>query len=107
MTRTSTYLIFALAAFLALAISAVSIAPAITSAGGNNAASLDPNDFSSTIDNPFFPLSLFETKVFEGEETDPDTGEVTTIGLESTVLDETKLVAGVQTLVLTRNRLRR
>src|SRR5207249_11072141 len=39
-------------------------------------------------------------KVFEGQDTDPDTGEVIDTRLESTVLSNTRKVARVQTLVL-------
>src|SRR5207249_12069129 len=39
-------------------------------------------------------------KVFEGQDTDPDTGEVIDSRLESTVLSKTRKVAGVDTLVL-------
>jgi hypothetical protein len=61
---------------------------------------INPADFSATIDNPLFPLSGLGPKVFEGVETDPETGEVVTIRLESTVLPETDTVAGVEVLVL-------
>jgi len=102
MTRTSTYVLFALAAAVALAITAVTVAPAVTSAGGNkgNSGKLDPDDFSTTIDNPFFPLSSLGPKVLEGPETDPDTGITVTARLESTVLDKTRKVAGIEVLVL-------
>jgi len=61
---------------------------------------INPDDFSTTIDNSFFPLTGVGQKVFEGEEVDPETGEIVPIRLESTVLPETDTVAGVEVLVL-------
>lgn len=63
-------------------------------------ATINPADFSATIDNPYFPLSNVTSKVFEGETTDPDTGETVPTRLESNVLTETETVAGVEVLVL-------
>ena len=63
-------------------------------------ATLNPADFKPVIDNPLFPLSSLGPKVFEGEEKDPDTGEVIKTRLESTVLPQTTTVAGVEVLVL-------
>ena len=103
MTRaTQPYSLLALAAVIAIAIATLILAPEITSAGGNGGGSgkLDPADFSTTIDNPLFPLSNLETKVFEGEETDPDTGEVVTASLVSTVLPRSAHIAGIDVLVL-------
>jgi hypothetical protein len=70
--------------------------------GGGNAApaDIDPADFSATVDNPLFPLSTFTTQVYEGEETDPDTGETIETRVEITVLDETKTIAGVEVTVV-------
>jgi hypothetical protein len=51
-------------------------------------------NFSLTIDNPFYPLVVGQTSVFEGEED----GEK--IHLEIEVLDETETVAGVETRVV-------
>jgi hypothetical protein len=61
---------------------------------------IDPAEFSPTITNPYFPLSTLGPKVFEGEDTDPDTGETTPTRLESTVLAETIDVGGVTVTVL-------
>ena len=73
--------------------------------GGEDAAqttpaAINPADFQATIDNPLFPLSSLAPKVFEGEEPDPDTGELIQTRLESTVLPDTDTVAGVEVLVL-------
>lgn len=60
----------------------------------------NPADFKPVIDNPLFPLSSLGPTVFEGEETDPHTGELVKIRLKSRVLPETTTVAGVTVLVL-------
>jgi len=103
MTRTTlAYCTLALAAVIAFAVVSVTVAPVVTSAGGNKGASanLDSGEFSTHIDNPLFPLSNLDTKIFEGEEIDPDTGDIITTRLESTVLDKTRRVAGIRVLVL-------
>ena len=104
MTRTTQpYSLLALAAAVSIAVAAAILAPSITSAGGNGgggSGKLDPNDFSTTIDNPLFPLSNLETKIFEGQETDPDTGEIVSASLISTVLPRSARVAGIDVLVL-------
>ena len=88
----------------ALIIVAALIAGVLTACGDGgdepNQQAINPDDFSTTIDNPFFPLTGLGPKVFEGEETDPETGEVVPIRLESTVLPETDIVAGVEVVVL-------
>lgn len=61
---------------------------------------IDPADFSSTITNRYFPLSELGPKVFEGTDTDPDTGEVIETRLESRVLPDTIVVDGVTVTVL-------
>jgi len=61
---------------------------------------LNPADFQASIDNPLFPLSSLGPKVFEGEEPDPDTGEVIKTRLESTVLPNRDVIAGVEVTVL-------
>ena len=100
--RAGIYLLFALAAAMALTISAVVMAPAIGLAGNDSApsANLNPRDFSTNIDNPLFPLSTLGPKTFEGQDTDPDTGAVLAARLESAVLGKTRKVAGVEVLVL-------
>ena len=73
---------------------------ATTAPAGNGGTGIDPADFSTVIDNPLFPLSSHTLLVYEGEETDPETGETASIRVEMTVLDETKLVVGVEVLVV-------
>lgn len=63
-------------------------------------AAIDPADFQATVDNTFFPLSSLGPRVFEGQETDPDTGEVIALRVEETVLPETDVVAGVEVTVV-------
>jgi len=58
-----------------------------------------PADFQAEVDNPFFPLSSIQTQVYEGEERDPETGETIEIRIESTVLPETDVVAGIEVAV--------
>src|SRR2546425_2908596 len=100
--RSGIYLTLALATAVALTVSAVVLAPGSSSAGANETASAAPIPavFSTNITNPLFPLSTLGPKVFEGQDTDPDTGEVVDARLESAVLGKTRKVAGVEVLVL-------
>jgi hypothetical protein len=61
---------------------------------------IDPADFSSTVDNEYFPLEPGAEFVYEGSETDPDTGETIALRVEARVLDETETVAGVEVRVV-------
>lgn len=63
-------------------------------------STIDPAEFQSTVDNAFFPLTSPGPAVFEGEEVDPDTGEVVEIRVESTALAATNVVAGVEATVV-------
>ncbi len=60
----------------------------------------NPADYSTTITHPLFPLSSLGPKILDGEETDADTGETIKTRLESRVLPQTKIVAGVAVVVL-------
>jgi hypothetical protein len=72
-----------------------------TATGTQPAGEINPNDFSKTVDNLLFPLSSFSTLVYEGEEVDPETGEMFTTRVEMTVMpEEEKTVAGVEVLVV-------
>jgi hypothetical protein len=64
------------------------------------ATTIDPAQFSTAIDHPLFPLNSYARLVYEGEETDPDTGETIATRVEMTILPETKTVAGVEVLVV-------
>jgi hypothetical protein len=61
---------------------------------------IDPASFSPVITNPLFPLSSLGPKSFVGETTDPDTNVTVVERLESRVLPDTAIVAGVTVLVL-------
>jgi len=100
--RQRIYLMSALTTAVILTIAAVILAPGSSTAGGNGTApaALNPADFSTNLTNPLFPLSTLGPKVFEGQDTDPDTGEVVDARLESAVLGKTRKVAGVEVLVL-------
>lgn len=62
--------------------------------------SIDPADFQAEVDNAFFPLVPDGTQVYEGEEVDPESGETIEIRIESTVLAETDVVAGIEVTVV-------
>src|SRR3989337_2853418 len=68
--------------------------------GKPEVSSIDPADFQAKVDNPLFPLASLGPKVFEGEERDPETSEVIETRLESTVLPDTDVVAGVEVTVV-------
>jgi hypothetical protein len=74
--------------------------------GGNggaetaSAAALNPDDFVTEVDNPYFPLSPGKKLVYEGEEDDAETGETIRLGVESTVLEGTESVAGIEATVV-------
>jgi hypothetical protein len=63
-------------------------------------ATLDPGDFSSDVDHRFFPLASVGKTTYEGSEKDPDTGETIETRVESRVLDETDVIAGVEATVV-------
>ena len=65
--------------------------------GGNeqpSAAALDPSDFQAIVDNRFFPLKSGTKLVYEGTE---DGAE---IRVESTVLEETDTIAGIEVTIV-------
>src|SRR5439155_25809554 len=100
--RAGIYLLFALAAAMALTISAAIMAPAIGLAGNDSApsANLNPRDFSTNIDNPLFPHSTLGPKTFEGQDTDPDTGQDIETVLESVFLGKSRKIGGVVVRVI-------
>jgi hypothetical protein len=55
---------------------------------------IDPADFVSTVDNSYFPLVPGTTMIFEGA------AEGTSIRVETTVTHETKMIAGVECVVV-------
>ena len=64
--------------------------PAPVDAGVPYVPSIDPADFSTTIDNPFFPLLPGTTFIYEGGDEH----------IEVTVTADTRLVMGVETVVV-------
>jgi len=68
--------------------------------GGVPEPALEPADLQARVDNRFFPLTPNGTFVYEGEEVDPETGETIKVRVESTVLSETDVVAGVEVTVV-------
>jgi hypothetical protein len=66
---------------------------------GTPATGLNPADFQASVDNPFFPLSSLGLTVFEGQEP-TDAGEVVQVRLETTVLPDTDVVAGIEVTVV-------
>ncbi|HEV8574690.1 MAG TPA: hypothetical protein VGR43_08280 [Dehalococcoidia bacterium] len=68
--------------------------------GGGGQSPLDPGDFQAAVDNPLFPLEPGKAQVYEGEESDPDTGETVDIRVESSVLSETETIAGIEAIVV-------
>jgi hypothetical protein len=82
----------------------IAVVALLGACGGGDAkqasASLNPADFQAKVDHSLFPLASVGPKVFEGEERDPETGEVIKTRLESTVLPQTDVVAGVAVTVL-------
>lgn len=86
---------------------AIAMAAAVAMMGGlalaadpARAQAPNPADFSTAITHPLFPLSSLGPKIFDGQETDADTGETIKTRLESRVLPQTTVVAGVTVLVL-------
>jgi hypothetical protein len=61
---------------------------------------IDPDDFSHRITNRLFPVSTISFKLFEGEETDPDTGETIETRLESRVLADRRRIMGVRVVTV-------
>ena len=79
---------------------AVALFAACGGGGEQPSPAIDPADFQAKVDHPFYPLASLGPRVFEGEETDPETGLVIKTRLESTVLPQTEVVAGVEVTVL-------
>jgi hypothetical protein len=61
---------------------------------------LDPSEFSTEVTNPFFPLPVGTLRIYEGTETDPETGETHEFSVEERVLDDAYEVMGVSVVVL-------
>jgi hypothetical protein len=57
-------------------------------------------DLTPIVDHPLVPLAAMPTKVFVGQERDPDTGETVALRVEERVLPGTAQVAGVNVTVV-------
>lgn len=88
--------------FIPMAIAATLVIAGALAQTVSPAAAQAPNpaDYSTTITHPLFPLSSLGPKMFDGEETDADTGKTVKTRLESRVLPQTTVVAGVTVVVL-------
>jgi hypothetical protein len=68
--------------------------------GQEASGTLDPADYSASVDHPLVPLSSVSATYFEGLEPDPDAGESIETRADKHVLNQTKVVAGVRVRVL-------
>jgi len=59
-----------------------------------------PEDTAATVDNPYFPLEPGSSRRYEGEETDPSTGETTELLVHEHISPVTQEIAGVDVTVL-------
>jgi hypothetical protein len=59
--------------------------------GGSYSPLLDPTDFVAVVDNPYFPLAMGSTWVYEGPADEPGRTE----HIEVVVLPETKEILGI------------
>ena len=85
--------LFAAGLVLATLFASVTIAaagPLLTPPGPD----IDPDDFVSVIDNPYFPLTPGTTFIYEGE------SDGTPTRIETTVTEETKIILGVTCTVV-------
>jgi hypothetical protein len=57
-------------------------------------------DLTPIVDHPLVPLAAMTTKVFVGQELDPDTGETVALRVEERVAPRTAQVAGVNVTVV-------
>ena len=88
--------LFAAFAVAAIAVTIAVWAPWASGAGSSYEPVLDPADFTTTIDNPYFPLPVGRTLVYQGVK--DGQSQVDTV----TVTNQTKLVAeGITARVVT------
>ena len=85
--------LFALVAILAILFTTVPIAAA-ESRGKTSPLQIDPGNFVSVIDNPYFPLTPGTTFFYRGE------SEGVPTRIETTVTFDTKVILGVTTTVV-------
>ena len=79
-------------------------AAVVLAAGGGLAQDATPVAITGAntaeLTNPMVPFSNVPVKFYEGEQTDPETGETVVIRVEERVLPETKVIAGVDAMVV-------
>ena len=86
---------------LAVSVMTAVLLAACGGGGANQTApTANPADFQARVDNRFYPLTSPTAKTYEGEERDPDTGEVSKTRVEENVVAKTDTVAGVNASVL-------
>jgi hypothetical protein len=85
---------------LALALASAACGGGSGKSAAKAGATPNPADFQARVTNPFFPLTAGTTRVYEGEELDPDTDEKIKVRIEWTVLSQTEKIAGVETTVV-------
>jgi hypothetical protein len=91
-----------------VAVGLAVVAFAISGCGGGSKGGTDartqeagaPDNFSSRVDNPLFPLASTRATVFRGRERDPDTGEKIETRSEGRVLERPARVAGYPVTVV-------
>ena len=69
-----------------------------TNSVGASTGGLNPADFSTTVDNDFFPVQPGQTRAYEGEE--DSGGGKTQTRVEETVLNETDRIGGVEVRIV-------
>ncbi len=69
-----------------------------SSVGAPATGGLNPADFSTTVDNDFFPVQPGQTRAYEGEE--DSGGGKTQTRVEETVLNETDRIGGVEVRIV-------
>lgn len=74
--------------------------PAVTTPAATASTTVNPADFSPVVDNPLFPLTSTDMRVYEGEETASDNGDTVATRVESTVQPGTETIAGVEVTVV-------
>jgi hypothetical protein len=65
-----------------------------TTATAERGGAPDPGDCTAEIDNPLAPISSVNSKIFEGSEKDPDTGQIILTRSEQRRLEGSETVAG-------------
>jgi hypothetical protein len=95
-------------ALLALALTAAACGGGDNSTAADGAATAtnavgatpDPGDCTAEVDHPLVPLSSISSKIFEGSEKNPDTGQIILTRSEQRRLEESKTIAGYPVTVV-------